>query len=188
MTSNAGRFQKGQHWRSPQPWWNAEWLRRQYIDLRKTTSEIAAKFGSSANNIAFWLNRHSIKSRSMAETRAIKRWGVSGSANPMFGRTGQLNPNWRGGLTPFRQALYASQEWKALVRRVSKRDPVCRRCGEHDGLEIHHIDPVWHAPLLALELSNVIRLCSTCHRKIYGRELWWRNRLYRIVEQTGRAA
>ena len=67
----------------------------------------------------------------------------------MAGRTGESHHGWKGGLTPEREALYATQEWKDAVKAVWKRaDAKCERCNrDHrkvdnrkvDGFHVHHI-------------------------------------------------
>lgn len=180
------RFQKGQHWRKPQLWWNKEWLESEYIGLGKSASEIAKAGNVTENAIFFWIKKHGIPTRGMAQIRASKHWGSYGKSNPMFGRRGILNPNWKGGLTPSRQKIYARSEWKALLRDLKKRDTACRLCGADGKLVVHHIEPFSHCPLLVLDIGNVIRLCEPCHHKLTGKELRWRKKLYRIIQPERR--
>lgn len=176
------RFQKGRHWRSSKPWWDRAWLEAEYIAKCRSASEIAAEGGCTENNILYWLYKHGIPRRSVSEARKLKRWETpSGQANPMYGRRGYLNPNWKGGLTPARQGVYGSSLWRAVARRVRSRDKVCRLCGNGDRCEIHHIISFSSAPLLVLHEENLILLCYGCHKKIYGQERRWEKRLLRLV-------
>jgi hypothetical protein len=180
-------FKPGQHWRPRRPWWDRVWLEMEYVQRKRSAADIADEHGVTDGAIHFWLHKHGIPRRDISAARAVKYWGAVGAANPMYGKRGDRNPRWKGGRTPARQALYASAEWRAVERRVKRRDPVCRRCGSSDGLEIHHIEPFRDAPFLALELGNLIRLCGVCHRKIGRRERWWRKRLYALIgEKAGR--
>lgn len=181
--SNTGRFQKGHHWRKPQPWWDRAWLEAEYIDKGKSASEIASECRVTENAIYFWIKKHAIPTRDMVTIRSIKHWGLRGEVNGMFGKRGVLNPNWRGGLTPARQRVYARAEWKALLKALKKRDPSCRLCGAESNLVVHHIDPFSNAPLLALDIGNVIRLCEPCHIKLRGKELRWRKRLFNLIHR-----
>lgn len=180
-----GRFKEGQHWRPRQLWWDKAWLENEYVTLKQSASEIAERCGCTENNIGFWLVKHGIPRRTMREVRQVKRWGATGEKNPMFGKIGILSPQWKGGLTPFRQRLYSSLEWKAFAAKVRRRDKTCRLCGSTERLEIHHIEPFSLAPLLVMAIGNVIRLCHKCHVKMRGRERWWRKRLYRLVQKGG---
>lgn len=182
---NNGRFKKGQHWRPRKPFWDRDWMVREYIDKQRTCSDIGKEFGVTENAIAFWLAKHGIKGRTMVEVRRLKHWGVSGSANPMAGKLGPSNPNWKGGYTPIRQHLYSNAEWKKAARIVKKRDKVCRLCGSTLKLEIHHIEPFSQAPLLMFFVGNLILLCNVCHKKMLGKERRWRKRLLSLIQKGG---
>jgi 5-methylcytosine-specific restriction endonuclease McrA len=172
---NKGQFQKGQHWRPRQPWWDCGWLEREYVTRKRSSAEIAKEYGVTDSAIQFWLHKHGITCRTVSQARAIKHWGAEGERNPMFGRRGDRNPRWRGGVTPARQSLYVSAEWKSAARFVRRRDPLCRLCGTDGVLQIHHIEPFSSAPLLGAERWNLIRLCVPCHKKVSRREKWWRD-------------
>lgn len=178
-----GRFLKGTHWRPRRPYWDREWLRVEYEEKKRSAAEIGADFGVGDTAIQFWLKKHGIATRTTAEVRAVKHWGSIGDSNPMFGRRGIDNPNWRGGLTPYRQQLYQRSEWRSVARKVRRRDKVCCLCQSAKETEIHHIDPFWDAPLLALEETNLILLCAECHKRMRGREKWWRKRLTALVSE-----
>ena len=188
-----GRFQAGETRKSPQPWWDRTWLEHEYIVLGRSAAEIADVSGCCGNNILYWLAKHDIRRRTIRETRVVKHWSTpSGPANPMYGRIGALNPNWRGGLSPLRQRIYASSKWKAFSSAVRKRDRVCRLCTSTRQMEIHHIHPFWQAPSLFMNIDNVILLCRICHQKMKGREGEWSTRLFSLlgkeVEQVWRFA
>jgi hypothetical protein len=180
-----GRFQKGQHWRPRREYWEREWLYEEYITKQRSAENIAAQFSITENAILFWLGKHKIPTRSVSDVRKIKHWGAAGEKNPMFGKTGVLNPNWRGGLTPLRQQFYSRPEWKKLVRDVRKRDKYCRLCSSDEKLEIHHIEPFSQAPLLVMDIGNVILLCHKCHKKMQRKENRWRKKLYALIEEGG---
>jgi hypothetical protein len=88
----ATEFKPGQHWRPRRPHWDREWLVREYVERQRSSGEIAADIGCTDLNVIYWLRKHGIARRTMAGVRAIKHWGVSGKANPMFGKTGELKP------------------------------------------------------------------------------------------------
>ena len=119
----------------------------------------------------------------MSQVREVKYWGLEGKRNPMFGRRGVLNPNWRGGYTPLRQSIYASSDWKAFARAIRKRDKNCRLCGSEKHLEIHHIEPFSESPLLVMFIGNAIVLCDLCHHKILRKERRWRKRLLALIQK-----
>lgn len=92
----------------------------------------------------------------------------------MKGRRGADVHNWKGGVTPQRQALYSSKEWKSVVRKVWRRDNAeCQRCAIHRGndagisFDIHHIVSFAIVELRA-EFDNLVLLCKPCHRWVHS--------------------
>ena len=48
---------------------------------------------------------------------------------------GKQSSNWKGGVTPERQKLYGTNEWKELVKFIFKRDGyVCKKCKKNGGI------------------------------------------------------
>jgi hypothetical protein len=170
----ATRFKKGEHWREHKPYWDRDWLYNEYVTKQRSAAEIAADWGVDRNAIHFWLTKLGIPARNTSEARKIKHWGASGSDNPMFGKTGEDNPNWRGGVTPERQAVYASADWKSATKIVWRRDRgTCQRCGKKGyrrGAKLFHIHHV--RPFAIVEArtdpSNLILLCNDCHNWVHS--------------------
>jgi hypothetical protein len=173
MTRNRGQFQPGQHWRPVQAFRERDWLLREYVEKQRSTGEIAAEFGVTDGAILFWLNRHGIPRRSIAEVRRVKHWSMDGAKNGMYGKRGAEVPSWKGGITPERQAFYSSLEWKAAVRAVQERDQnICQRCGvQVTGRRRPHIHHIVRFAVVALrvELSNLVTLCTACHGFVHSR-------------------
>lgn len=182
MPDSKGRFKPGEHWRPQKPHWDRDWLFAEYVTKQRSCASIADEMGCKGNAIAFWLKKHGIKGRTTSEIRKFKKWGSVGDKNPMFGRRGPLNPRWKGGLTPARQRIYASAEWRKFSREVRKRDKVCRLCASDTELQIHHIDPYSDCPLLVMDLGNVILLCGRCHRGMQRKEKRWKRKLLQILK------
>lgn len=57
--------------------------------------------------------------------------------------------------------------WPAARRQHLHDEPTCQWCGGAVDLEVHHIDPVHHAPEKELVQANMITLCMAkdqeCH-------------------------
>lgn len=171
-----GQFKKGSHWRPPQAFRDREWLEENYVRLGKSTGDIAKEFGIVPQAVVYWLDRHKIKRRSTSEARKLKHWGQSGSDNPMWNMKGELNPRWLGGVTPERQAFYASQEWKKVCKLVKRRDKsTCQRCGANKDnrpdvpLHIHHLVS-FADESLRVEPTNLVVLCEICHDWVHSRK------------------
>lgn len=169
----SGRFLKGTHWRKHQAFRERAYLEREYVQGKRSTGDIAKEFGVTTGAVLFWLNRHGIARRDVSEARSVKKWGLSGKANGMYGRCGCKNPRWIDGSSPLRQKMYARSFWKELAKEVYKRDGyACKRCGSpHSGknkLHAHHVKPWAGHPESRFLLSNIVTLCDACHRWVHS--------------------
>lgn len=168
-------FKNGQHWRPEQEFRKKEYLIEEYVLKKRSTSEIANDFGVTDSAIIFWLRKHGIARRTISEARKIKKWGVSGKSNPMYGRCGSENPRWIDGSSPERQKMYARSFWKDISKFVLDRDGYkCKKCGatksSKNKLHAHHIKPWAGNPDYRFELSNIITVCQSCHNWIHSKE------------------
>ena len=172
---NNGRFKKGEHWRQNKPHWDKDWLIQKYVTEGLSTVEIAEISGCRHTNISYWMKKHGIKGRTISDARKIKYWGQSGESNPMYGKNGILNQNWKGGITPERQSFYISSEWKNAVKEVFVRDNyLCVNCGEthrdkKHPLHIHHIVS-FQIKSLRTNVNNLILLCKDCHNWVHSKQ------------------
>jgi len=165
---NNGQFKKGEHWRTHQPYWDKAWLEKEYAT--KSCGDIAKDFNITEAAILFWLRKHGIERRTTSEAREIKYWGCSGEDNPMFGKRGELNQNWKGGCTPDRQLFYMTDEWKRACQEVYRRDDAkCRRCKKSGKLHIHHVISFAEKRHRA-EPDNLVLLCVGCHRFVHSKK------------------
>jgi hypothetical protein len=167
-------FKKGQHWREHKPFWDRDWLYNEYIVKERSMGDIAADFNLTEPAIRFWARKHNIPTRTTSEARSIKYWGLPGEKNGMYGKRGEDTPNWRGGLTPARQALYSSIEWANVVKMVWKRDnSTCQRCKakKKHGVPYHiHHKKTFADESIRLEPSNLILVCRKCHIFIHSKK------------------
>lgn len=174
--TDKGQFAKGSHWRAEKPFWDRAWCIREYKIKKRSAGDIAKEFGVTDASILFWLNKHGIKRRSVSEARKVKHWGALGSDNPMWNKRGELNPNWKGGITPERQEFYQSQAWKDACSAVWKRDKAtCQRCGQHREsnldmpFHIHHIIG-FEVIKMRARRSNLVLLCEVCHNFVHSNQ------------------
>jgi len=96
----------------------------------------------------------------------------------MKGRTGDANPNWKGGATPERQEFYRSPGWKAAALAVwTRANACCERCGldyriarktRLPKFHVHHIIS-FTVREVRTELTNLVLLCRRCHLWVHSR-------------------
>jgi len=167
--------------RDPKSVWN--WLKDLDIPTRPRGSSYA-----SQPQFAFWIHglpspmtgrSHTpeFRARMSALCKATGRVPYDPAVGSyMKGRSGAQSTNWKGGITPQRQALYASPEWKAAVKAVWKRDDAtCQRCmirknkARDTPFDIHHIVG-FACKELRSEVSNLVLLCEPCHYWVHSSE------------------
>lgn len=162
-------FKKGEHWRTRNLYWDREWLRSEYEDKFRSARDIANQFGITEAAVFHWLRKHKIPRRNMSEIRTKKYWGLHGKQNGMYEKSGESNPNWRGGITPERQEFYVSADWKRACSEVYKRDGAkCQRCGSKGNLHVHHIVSFGNKDLRA-DINNLTLLCKDCHNFVHSK-------------------
>lgn len=146
----------------------------EYVTKQRSMEDIAQELGITDSAIDYWLRKHGIKARTTSEVRAIKHWGSKGEANGMHGRIGDTNPNWKGGVTPERQAFYTTKAWKKACYNVWHRDnATCQVCLQHTKtigpMAVHHVESFAVVDKRADE-GNLILLCVNCHNWVHSRE------------------
>ena len=168
MPDKLGRFVKGEHWRLSRPYWDRDWLAREYTEKERSATEIATQFKITENAILFWLRKHGIPRRSMSEIRSRKKWGLRGKANGMYGIRGDKNPRWKGGLASRPQGRIEYREWReAVIKRFGNQ---CSECGRKNlqgkELHAHHIRSWREFPAERYDHLNGVVICSTCHARV----------------------
>lgn len=91
---------------------------------------------------------------------------LSGKNNGMYGKKGQLNPNWQGGVSYWRKEYSNSLEYKKWRRDVFKHDNfTCTSCGSKKNLHAHHKKLFSKYPEFRLDVNNGTTLCFSCHNR-----------------------
>ncbi len=160
--------------RDPKSVWN--WLKDFKIPTRRRGTDVRQQFQKGHH---FGIGRKLTERHKQILRDARKRDGrIPAHVNGVhwtkaYGRHGS---QWKGGITPERQAFYASAEWVAVVPIVWKRaDAKCQRCGlDHRTIDrtvkkfhIHHIDSFMLKDRRA-DPENLALLCAPCHRWVHG--------------------
>src|SRR3990167_612350 len=91
-----------------------------------------------------------------------------GELNPMFGKRGNLSPNWKGGIAPVNYKIRQSLEYQIWRKEVYAKDKYkCRLCNKKKQLVAHHIKLFSEFPELRFSVDNGITLCRSHHAKIH---------------------
>lgn len=103
---------------------------------------------------------------------------MSGTNNPLFGKTGAAHPNWKKSINsgkdnPQYKDGKSYERWsnrhnlsqRQWAKQVKDRDNyTCQACHKHGGRLIsHHLYDYATHPESRLELSNGVCLCTKCH-------------------------
>lgn len=167
--------------RDPKSVWN--WLKDFGIPTRprggSTCPHSFKKGQNKGKKNSFYGRKHTAETRKKMSEAAKSDGRVPydpAIGSYMKGRKGKDTPSWKGGITPERQAFYATPEWQSAARKVIKRDKsACQRCGKKknhgDGFafDIHHIVGFACVELRA-DVDNLVYLCEPCHYWVHGKE------------------
>lgn len=156
----------------------AEVLRSMYLVKLMSAKQIAAVLDRDPKTIYRWLKHHGVKLRGVSEWRMIdgRVPYLKNGEHYSKGRRPEDHPNWKGGITPERQAFYSSREWKDCVKMVWARDDAhCRRCGLDSRtvlrgtirFELHHVDSFAVVERRS-DPANVVLLCDKCHLWVHS--------------------
>lgn len=190
-------------WQAAQKGVSADWLRQKYWEEDLGCPQIAKLVNRDPKTVLNWLRYYGIPTRtrghdtshlpngrepgftlSIEHREALRQARLRDGHVPYLqngvhwlkGKTGNQHPSWKGGLTPERQAFYATDEWKAAVVEVWQRaDAHCERCGLYHNsvrgevqFHIHHIVS-FAVRELRSEVSNLALLCEECHRFVHSK-------------------
>ena len=153
--------------------WN--WLKEFGIETRKrgTTGNHVHSIG--VPRVLSDAGRKSLSEKGKAERARDGRRPYLKDGKHWLHHEGAVSPTWKGGITPERQAVYASQEWKDAVKAVWARDGfACVRCAvdlrRASGVcAIHHVESFANKDLRT-EPTNLVLLCKPCHLWVHSRK------------------
>lgn len=106
----------------------------------------------------------------MSATRRGKVQSEKTRKRNSLSKTGDKNPNWKGGISPINKRIRESSEYKLWRKVVFERDDyTCIWCGARNGegkaviLHADHIKPFAFYPELRFAIDNGRTLCKDCH-------------------------
>lgn len=155
-----------------------EWLHDLDIPTRPRGSDSRQQFQKGQRS-AFAGHTHTDQTRELVRQARVqdgRKPYLKNGVHHLKGKRGADTPNWKGGITPERQAFYGSLEWKAAVKAVWKRDnATCQRCQKHHNtaknrgtFDIHHIVS-FECVALRSEVTNLVLICEECHYWIHSK-------------------
>ena len=109
----------------------------------------------------------------------VPSW-MCGKNSHLYGKVGSLNPQWKGGITPERERLYKTKEWKKIYRAVLERDkfkcvycntpikPIQKGNKKVNNLCVHHIASFTEYKDLQCDVNNLVLLCRKCHYWVHS--------------------
>jgi len=110
----------------------------------------------------------------------VGKKGLCGEDNPMFGRCGELNPSWKGGISFLPYCIKFNKKLKEKIRNRDGR--ICWLCGKtepenHRKLDVHHIhyDKENCYP-------DLISLCISCNSKVNSNRDYWEDFFMKILK------
>ena len=179
-----------------------EWLENLYVEKGMDCVEIGKIAGRDPKSIWSWLKHYGIPTRprghnvgqlprgrsrgfkiSQAHKDAVRAARIADGRIPCMKdgkhwlhHEGAVHPNWKGGITPERQALYSSPEWRGAIKEVwARANATCERCGKHHNtasrrgtFHVHHVVSFKVRELRAVA-TNLLLLCKSCHLFVHSR-------------------
>lgn len=189
-------------WQKTQRPVSVEWLKQKYTIEGLDCTQISKLVSRDSKSVWNWLIGSGIETRKRGTTGNYKlatpRRGwhhspeskkrlseikkASGSCPAMINGKHWLHvyedrkpATWKGGISPERQTVYASPEWKSAVKTIWKRDAAtCQKCGvkKKDArslpFDIHHIVSFQNKELRCSP-DNLVLLCEPCHYWIHSK-------------------
>lgn len=132
----------------------------------------------TGTNNPFYGKKHTAESiAKMSESSKGPSPWLRGEVNHWYGKKGSQNRNWRGGVTPERQAFCGTIEWRRAVEQVWERDQsTCQHCGKckseykNKRFDVHHIVGFDDSKELRAHLDNLVLLCHSCHMWVHSKD------------------
>lgn len=100
----------------------------------------------------------------------------SGENHPMYGRVGELNPNYNSNKTDEERECDRSylkyKQWRTSIYERDNYTCVCCRSKKSGKLNAHHLDGYNWCKEKRTDVDNGVTLCENCHEefhKIYGK-------------------
>lgn len=116
---------------------------------------------------AYWKCKCSCGAEKSIRAASLKRGEITTCGNKKIHKSGENNPNWKGGITSEIKSLRTSSEYKKWVNDVYAKDwYTCQCCGKYGSFvekNAHHFYNFSDNEDKRFDVSNGITLCKSCH-------------------------
>lgn len=134
------------------PYADKEWLQNAYDNY--TMQEIADQLEIHVDTIKYWIKKHGIKTRTVAEQRAFK--SGNGNRTIFSNYTKEFNVDNYMNNIPYNLP-------STIKRKIIDIVGSCQCCGYDEVLDLHHVDENHHNN----HPENHAILCPNCHAKVH---------------------
>lgn len=145
----------------------AKYGRLTVISTKDGMAELKCDCGNVIHRKVTYIKNGQIKSCGCLQRDEAKRIASTVLIDYQYG---EEHPNWKGGISPERNRIEKTKEYKTWRAEVLKKGK-CEKCGSTENLQVHHICNFEDNPELRTDPSNGACLCKKCHRmfhNIYG--------------------
>lgn len=163
--------------RDPKRVW--EWIRDYGIETRRRGTYEKNQFQKGH---LIWVGKtHKAETKEKIRAASIKDGRVpyltKDGQHYMKGRRGRDHHGWMGGLTPERERVAQTDEWKSAVKIVwARADARCEFCNKDhrpidrdtESFDIHHIISFQYRPARCA-VDNLVLLCERCHYFVHSK-------------------
>lgn len=156
-----------------------EWLRNYGIETRKRGYGNTDNHFKKGERSAFFGHKHTEENKEKFRQKRLEDGRVPYLVNGQhwLKQEGKHPASWRGGVTPERQVVYSSKQWKDAVKEVWKREnATCQRCGKQqtddrsNAFNLHHVYPFADRKHLRTNPDNLVLLCKECHLFVHSKK------------------
>lgn len=156
-----------------------EWLRDYGIETRKRGYGNTDVYFKKGEKSRFAGHKHSEENKARFRQFRLEDGHVPYLVNGQhwLKQEGVHPASYKGGVTPERQSIYQSQEWKNSVKKVWEREnATCQLCEKHQSeirnqkFHLHHLYPFADYERLRIKPDNLALLCPKCHRFVHSKK------------------
>lgn len=129
-----------------------------------TVLELDTEKTNSTNNYhSYWLCKCSCGNIISVTANSLKM-GQKTCSNNFVHRSGELNPVWKGGVSPENERIRKTRMYKKYRQAVLEKDNhKCIICGSTEDLQVHHIYPFSIYPDDRMRVETGVTVCAKHH-------------------------